>query len=73
MWTAHYARVVAFKAFLRTLLHELGLHLDIGVLRLPMSVHTEGFFKRESRLFHQLIPSAPRRHAPPRRRAAWAR
>jgi hypothetical protein len=56
MRTARYARVVAFRTFLRTLLHEIAHHLDVHVLRLPMSFHTEGFFKRESSLFHQLVP-----------------
>jgi hypothetical protein len=58
MRTARHARVVAFRTFLRTLLHELCHHLDFVVLGLPRSFHTEGFFKRESSLFHQLVPSA---------------
>jgi hypothetical protein len=57
MRTARHARVVAFRTFLRTLLHELLHHVDIQALRLPVSFHTEGFFKRESSLFHQLVPS----------------
>jgi hypothetical protein len=61
MRTARYARVVAFRTFLRTLLHEIAHHLDLHLLRLPTSFHTEGFFKRESSLFHQLVPDAPRR------------
>jgi hypothetical protein len=56
MRTARHARVVAFRTFLRTLLHELLHHLDVQALRLPVSFHTEGFFKRESSLFHQLVP-----------------
>lgn len=56
MRTARHKRVVAFKAFLRTLLHELGHHLDYHFLKLADSFHTEGFFKRESSLFHQLVP-----------------
>jgi hypothetical protein len=56
MRTAKKKRVVAFKTFLRTLLHELGHHLDFTLLELPESYHTEGFFKRESSLFHQLHP-----------------
>jgi hypothetical protein len=51
---------VAFKAFLRTLLHEVGHHLDYHYLKLADSFHTEGFFKRESSLFHQLVPTPPR-------------
>jgi hypothetical protein len=55
MRTAHHQRVVAFRTFLRTLLHELCHHLDYELLRLPDSFHTEGFFKRESSLFRQLV------------------
>jgi len=57
MRTAQKRRVVAFRTFLRTLLHELMHHLDYELLRLPDSMHTEGFFKRESSLFHQLVPA----------------
>lgn len=57
MRTARQRRVVAFRTFLRTLLHELGHHLDYELLRLPDSFHTEGFYKRESSLFHQLVPT----------------
>ncbi len=56
MRTAKQKRVVAFKAFLRTLLHELCHHLDYELFKLPDSFHTEGFYKRESSLFHQLVP-----------------
>jgi hypothetical protein len=58
MRTACHARVVAFRTFLRTLLHELCHHLDFEALGLSRSFHTEGFFKRESSLFRQLVPSA---------------
>lgn len=54
MRTAQRKQVVAFKTFLRTLLHELVHHLDYEYLELEDSFHTEGFFKRESSLFHQL-------------------
>ena len=60
MRTAHHKRVVAFRTFLRTLLHELGHHVDYELLRLGESFHTEGFFKRESSLFRQLVPEADR-------------
>jgi hypothetical protein len=60
MRTAKHKRVVAFKAFLRTLLHELGHHLDYELFKLTDSFHTEGFYKRESSLFHQLVPDADR-------------
>jgi hypothetical protein len=56
MRTARHKRVVAFRTFLRTLLHEVGHHLDYEHLRLRESFHTEGFFKRESSLFRQLVP-----------------
>lgn len=57
MRTAQHKKVVAFRTFLRTLLHEICHHLDYEVLGLDDSFHTEGFFKRESSLFHQLIPA----------------
>lgn len=55
MRTAKHRRVVAFRSFLRTLLHELCHHLDYELYRLPDSFHTEGFYKRESSLFHQIV------------------
>ena len=54
MRTAKHKRVVAFKTFMRTLLHEIGHHLDYELLELEDSFHTEGFFRRESSLMHQL-------------------
>lgn len=57
MRTAKQRRVVAFRTFLRTLLHEVGHHLDYAQLGLRESFHTEGFYRRESSLFHQLVPS----------------
>jgi hypothetical protein len=56
MRTVRHRRVVAFRTFLRTLLHEVGHHLDYEYLRLRESFHTEGFFRRESSLFRQLVP-----------------
>ena len=56
MRTARQKRVVAFRTYLRTLLHEVGHHFDYALLRLRDSYHTEGFYKRESSLFHQLVP-----------------
>ena len=53
-------QVVAFKTFLRTLLHEIGHHLDYELLELDDSLHTEGFYKRESNFFHQLVPDPAR-------------
>jgi hypothetical protein len=55
MRTAKQKRVVAFRTYLRTLLHEVGHHVDYTGLRLQESYHTEGFYKRESSLFHQLV------------------
>lgn len=55
MRTAKQKRVVAFRTYLRTLLHEVGHHIDYMGLRLAESYHTEGFYKRESSLFHQLV------------------
>ena len=58
MVTAKRGQVVAFKTFLRTLLHELCHHLDYQLLKLGESFHTDGFFKRESSLVHQLLQDA---------------
>lgn len=60
MRTARQRRVVAFRTYLRTLLHEVGHHVDYTLLGLADSLHTEGFYKRESSLFHQLVPGARR-------------
>ncbi|HXY61330.1 MAG TPA: hypothetical protein VEJ22_00220 [Nitrospirota bacterium] len=54
MRTVKHKRVVAFRSFLRTLLHELCHHIDYELFKLEDSFHTEGFYKRESSLFHQL-------------------
>ena len=54
MRTARRDRVVAFKTFLRTVLHELGHHLDYEYYRLEESFHTEGFYKRENDMFLKL-------------------
>jgi hypothetical protein len=58
MRTAKQKRVVAFRTYMRTLLHEVGHHVDYALLRLADSFHTEGFYKRESSLFYQLVPDA---------------
>ncbi len=55
MRTATHKKVVAFRTFLRTILHEFCHHLDYEFLQLADSFHTEGFFKRESNLFKQLL------------------
>ena len=59
MRTAHRKQVVAFRTFLRTLLHELCHHLDYERYALRDSFHTEGFYKRESSLLKQLLPPDP--------------
>ncbi len=65
MRTARQRRVVAFRTYLRTLLHELGHHLDYRYLKLADSFHTQGFYQRESSLFHQLVPEARFEPSPP--------
>lgn len=55
MRTARHKRVVAFRTFLRTVLHELCHHLDYELFQLADSFHTEGFFKRETSLFRQMV------------------
>jgi hypothetical protein len=59
MKTAKRGQVVAFRTFLRTLLHEVCHHLDYELIRLRVSLHTDGFFKRESSLFNQLVRREP--------------
>ena len=55
MRTAALGKVVAFKTFLRTLLHELLHHLDYAHYRFRDSFHTLGFYSRESSLVRQLL------------------
>ena len=55
MRTAKRRQVVAFRSFLRTLLHEICHHLDYEFFNLSESFHTEGFYQRESSLFKQLV------------------
>lgn len=54
MRTAVRAQVVAYKTFLRTLVHEICHHLDYELLGLAESFHTQGFYQRESSLVRQL-------------------
>jgi hypothetical protein len=65
MWmrTRAQRRVVAFKTYMRTLIHELLHHLDYSYLGLGETFHTQGFFKRESSLFRQLVTERPSRTA----------
>lgn len=62
MRTAKRRQVVAFKTYLRTVLHEVLHHMDYHLLNLEDSFHTEGFYKRESSLLKQLLNSSK---APP--------
>jgi hypothetical protein len=55
MRTAHKRQVVAFKTFLRTVIHELIHHLDYELFALEETFHTEGFYKRESSLMSALL------------------
>jgi hypothetical protein len=59
MRTAQRLQVVAFRTFLRTLIHELCHHLDYELFSLEETFHTEGFYKRESSLVNALL-SEPR-------------
>jgi hypothetical protein len=58
MRTAARQQVVAFRSFLRTVVHELGHHLDYELFRLEETFHTEGFYKRESSLANALFAQA---------------
>ncbi len=56
MRTAQRQQTVAFKTFLRTLLHEVCHHLDYERFKLGRSFHTAGFYKRESSLMYAVLP-----------------
>lgn len=58
MRTAALGKVVAFKTFLRTLLHEVLHHLDYAHYKFRDSFHTAGFYSRESSLVRQLLGEA---------------
>ncbi len=70
MYTARLGKVVAFRTFLRTLIHEVCHHLDVTLLRFPESLHTEGFYARESALVRRLLGEE---ESPPAGRTARAR
>jgi hypothetical protein len=55
MRTAQKKQVVAFKSFLRTIIHELCHHLDYELFALAETFHTEGFYKRESSVSNALL------------------
>jgi hypothetical protein len=65
MRTAKHKRVVAYKSYLRTLLHEVCHHLDYEFYKFPETFHTEGFYNRESSLLYQLVPGAKPEAAQP--------
>jgi hypothetical protein len=64
MRTAQRKQVVAFRTFLRTLVHEVCHHLDYEMYALPETFHTEGFYKRESSLANALLAQEPVSAAP---------
>ncbi len=64
MRTAALGKVVAFKTFLRTLLHEFLHHLDYTHYRFRDSFHTAGFYSRESSLVRQLMGDTSKPPAP---------
>lgn len=55
MRTAQRKEVVAFRTFVRTLVHEVCHHLDYEMFKLPETFHTAGFYKRESSLANALF------------------
>lgn len=59
MRTAKRKQVVAYKTYLRTLMHEIGHHLDYEYFMLEDSFHTEGFYKRENHLYQTLTVAPP--------------
>jgi hypothetical protein len=65
MRTVARGQIVRFRTFMRTLLHEVGHHLDATIFEMPESFHTHGFFARESSLTKQLLgEAAPKPPAP---------
>ena len=60
MRTAAHERPVAYRTFVRVAMHELCHHLDYDKYALDDSMHTHGFFARESSLVRQLLgPNDP--------------
>lgn len=57
MRTAQRKQVVAFRSFVRTVVHEFLHHLDYEHFHLAETFHTEGFYKRESTLSKALFAS----------------
>ncbi|MBU8920410.1 MAG: hypothetical protein KOO63_00990 [Bacteroidales bacterium] len=73
MKTAVQGQVVAFKSFIRTVLHELCHHIDFAHFDLEDSFHTEGFFKRESSLYRQIVPTELQKKQPRKKRSPLRR
>ena len=74
MRTARRQQVVAFRSFLRTLVHEWCHHLDYELYRLPETFHTEGFYKRESTLANASAGAAkPPKDPVVQARRSWPR
>jgi len=69
MRTAIRAKITSPKAFLNTLLHELGHHLDSTLWSSPESPHTRGFFTRVDDLYHHALGTPPAF----RRRLHWVK
>ena len=65
MRTAARKQVVAFKTFLRTVVHEVAHHLDYEHFKLEETFHTEGFYKRESSLSNALLAQCAALGNPP--------
>jgi hypothetical protein len=68
MRTAQRRQVVAFKTFLRTVIHELCHHLDYELFALEETFHTDGFYKRESSLLTALLAQRDGELVPDRQR-----
>jgi hypothetical protein len=64
MRTAQKKQAVAFRSFVRTVVHEFLHHLDYEHFKFPETFHTEGFYKRESSLANALF-AAGEAHVPP--------
>lgn len=60
MRTAAKKDVVKPRTFVRTLVHEIVHHLDYTHLALEDSFHTQGFYRRESRLVRRVLGEGTR-------------
>jgi hypothetical protein len=66
MKTAQRKQVVAFRSFLRTVVHEFLHHLDYELFELAETFHTEGFYKRESSLSNAIFAASGYPPPPPK-------